>query len=191
MENDRNFAIVEGYHECSYPPAQAYDAGFTQRSAVVLDTYRRDKQVAFFDCDLFLRILDAICRAIPHDSLAIEIGDGQELRSLQELSERYAAQSDDDRDAPVRAWLRQGNRPVAHIETEEWVFCGGPAPYHDSYTLSFYTSDNRAGEFRAICERVSKEIGATITGIHAGRAAKEPFTPLWKVPLEWPGIRPR
>jgi hypothetical protein len=190
MGNDRNFAIVFGYHPCSYPPPSAYDAGLTKRFAIVFDTYRPDKGYAFFDADLFTGVLKAICNAIPHDALWIEMDAEHDLHSLHELSEWYVTRGDDDRDPPIRVLLFHDSRLTAYSETEEWAMVGGPAPYHDSYTLSFYTKEDRAEEFRRICERFSKESGATITGIHEAPKSKEPFTPLWKIPLKWLGVKP-
>ncbi len=76
MENGCNLAIVVGYHECSFPPSMAYDAGLTERFAVVFDTFRPDKGYLFFDADLFMRVLEATCQAIQHDSLTIEMDAG-------------------------------------------------------------------------------------------------------------------
>ena len=68
----RRIALVAGYHPCSFPPPVAYDAGLRERFAVVLDSYRPDKDGMFFDADLFVRLAAALLRAVPHDSLAVE-----------------------------------------------------------------------------------------------------------------------
>lgn len=190
MENDRTLAIVAGYHECNYPPQKAYDAGLTERFAVVFDTYRREREGMYFDAPLFMGILTAICQAIPHDSLTIDMGGGHDFHSLDEFSGWCLKRTEEDSEPPKGIRLFQGDRTVvAHAEVEEWVSVGGPAPYHDSYTLSFYMRENRADEFRSICERVSKEMGATVTGFHEAQQSKEPYTPLWKAPLKWLGMK--
>jgi hypothetical protein len=189
MENDRTFAVVLGYHECSYPPPRAYDAGLTKRFAVIFDTNRRDRGYAYFDADLFTGVLKAICQAIPHDSVKIEMVAGRDIHSFHELSDWYLTQTEDDRDPPIRIILFRGSPLAAYAETESWAESGGPSPYHDSYTLSFYTREDRTDEFRCICERISKELEATITGVHEALASKEPFTPLWKLPLKWLGVK--
>lgn len=190
MENDRTFAIVVGYHDCSYPPPQAYDAGLTTRFAVVFDNYRRDTADMTFDIELFNRILEAICQAIPHDSLTIEMGEGQRFSSIGDWSAWYSAQSEDERDVPAKIYLFHGGRLAAHAEMEQWALVGGPVPYHDSYTLSFYTAESRAEEFEAICNSISKEICATNVTVHREASIKEPFIPFWKSPLRWSGSRP-
>ena len=182
MPSDRTVAIVLGYHECSYPPRLAYQAGLTERFAVIFGNE--------FDADLFIGILTAIGLAIPHDSLAIELNAEQHFPSIRALSEWYLSQQPDDRDAPIGVRLFGAGRLVAIAETEFWVLAGGPWPYHDSYTLSFYTPEGRAEEFLGICERISKELALTITSIHKASVSKEPFVPFWKAPLKWLGLKP-
>src|SRR5947209_15027767 len=99
----RSIALVAGYHPCSFPPPVAYDAGLRERFAVVLSSYRPDKDGMFFDADLFVRLAAALLRAVPHDKLAVETGGGSPvLRSLPELAERYARQDEMDRGPPLR-----------------------------------------------------------------------------------------
>jgi hypothetical protein len=180
--------VLQNFSDDPYPPSKAYDAGLTARFAVVMDTFRENQVDMFFDADLFICVLDGICRAIPHDSLTIEVGAEQDLHSFHDLSAWYRDRTADDRDPPIRVNLYYDGRLVAHAETEEWAMVGGPAPYHDSYTLSFYTPEDRSEQFRGICERIGIELEATITDIHHAAARKEPFTPLWKTPLKWLGL---
>ena len=83
-----------------------------------------------------------------------------------------------------------GERLVAVGETESWASVGGPAPYHDSFTLSLYTAENRAVEFRAVCEAVAQEGDVTVTAFHEALGRKEPFVPWWRRPLRWLGVKP-
>jgi hypothetical protein len=187
----RRIALVAGYHPCSYPPPVAYEAGLRERFAVVLSSYRPDKDGVFFDADLFVRLAAALLRVVPHDSLAIETGGGSSvLRSLPELSERYARLDESERDPPLRMRASLGDRLVAVGETEAWAAVGGPAPYHDSFTLSLYTVENRAVEFRAVCEAVAHDGGVTVTAFHEALGRREPFVPWWRRPLRWLGVRP-
>jgi hypothetical protein len=186
----RRIALVTGYHPCSFPPPTAYNAGLYERFAVVLSSFRPDKDGMFFDADLFVKFAEAIFRAIPHDSLDIEMGGGSAgLHSLPELAERYARQDEMDRDPPFRVRASCGNRLVAVEETEAWASVGGPDPYHDSFTMSFYTAENRSDEFRRICEATARESGVTITAFHEAFGRKEPFVPWWRRPLRWLGVK--
>jgi hypothetical protein len=183
--NQRRLALVAGYHACSFPPPFAADAGLKERFAVVLDSFRADKDGMFFDAELFVQITAALLQAIPHHSLDIEIGANQApLHSMPALADCYARQEESEREPPLRMKMYSDQRLVACEETEWWVQVGGPAIYHDSYTFSFYTAANRTSDFRSICERVSSEIGAVITGFHEA-PSQPPFAPLWKRPLQW------
>jgi hypothetical protein len=163
----RCIALVAGYHPCSFPPSPAHDVGLKERFAVVLSSFRPEKKGMFFDADLFVIIADAILRLIPHDALEIDMGvQAPALRSLRELTERYGSQDEMDRDPPPRIRVHCGGRLVAIEETELWAQVGGPAPYHDSFTMSFYTAENRAVEFRHICEALANENDVIITAFH-------------------------
>jgi hypothetical protein len=187
--NFRQIALVAGYHSCSFPPPIAYDAGLRERFAVVLSSYRPDKDGMFFDADLFVRLADAILKVIPHDSLVIETGDLPRLQSLSDQAKQYASPDEIDREPPDRIKVFCDGRLVAIEETEPWVAMGGPAPYHDSFTMSFYTADDRAAEFRHICESVAQQDGVMVTAFHEAERSKEPFVPWWRQPLRWIGAK--
>jgi hypothetical protein len=186
----RQIALVAGYHPCSFPPSIAYDNGLRARFAVVLSSYHPEKDGMFFDADLFVLLAYAMLKVIPHDSLSIETGDSSRLPSLPDLVQQYADQDETDREPPDRIKVSCSGRLVAVEETEAWMAVGGPTPYHDSYTFSFYTAEDRSTEFRRVCETVARESGTTLTAFYQGQRNKEPFIPWWRQPLRWIGAKP-
>lgn len=189
--NSRQIALVAGYHPCSFPPATAYDAGLRERFAVVLSSYRPEKDGMFFDAELFVLIADALLQSIPHDSLEIELDErSPHFKSLTELTELYSSQDELDHEPPNSMKALLGKRLVAVEATEPWMAVGGPDPYHDSFTMSFYTVEDRADEFRRICESVAEQSGVTVTAFHEAERQKEPFAPWWRRPLRWIGVKP-
>lgn len=168
--NDRTFRLVRGYHRHSNLPAIAHEAEMAERFAVVLDTTRHDKVDWFFDSELFLAISEEIIRLIAPDTIKIELEEGISYASLATLAAAYTALPEADREPPTRMLFFRDGRLVGLEETEFWVRVGGPDFYHDSYTLSFYTARDRFAEFQAVCEMVSMNLGATITGVHEGDA---------------------
>ena len=130
--NDRTLCLVKGYHRESYPPELAYKAGLLNRFAVVLDTYRSNKADSFFDAELFLAIMTAICDTIPHDAISLEMDEGGKISSLAELSAAFLHLDESDREPPYRACLFEGDKLVCVEATEFWVRVGGPPLYHDS-----------------------------------------------------------
>jgi hypothetical protein len=173
----RQIALVAGYHPCSFPPSIAYDNGLRVRFAVILSSYRPDKDGMFFDADLFVLLTCAMLKVIPYDSLSIETGEFLRLSSLPDLVGHYADQDENDREPPDRIKISYSGRLVAVEETEAWMAVGGPAPYHDSYTFSFYTAEDRSTEFRRVCETVARESGTSVTAFHQGQRMKEPYIP--------------
>jgi hypothetical protein len=176
--------LVAGYHTDSYPPADAYESGLRHRFAVVLDTYRRDKVDMYFDTDLFLRLVPTLCQFIGYDQVDICMIDGSHFPSFDALARHYAACEEDDQHPPDRIELgRKGCLGI--VEAEFWTAVGGPSPYHDSYTLSFYTHHDRSAELRRVVEGVCSEAGAEITGYYEARQSKEPYCPWWKKAMQW------
>jgi hypothetical protein len=185
--SDRNLCLVSGYHAATYPPDAAYEAGLGHRFAVVLDTYRKDKADMFYDSDLVLLLVPKLCQIIGFDQLEIRMADGTRFQSFEELTRYQNGQREADRDPPNWMELCSGGKLSGIVETESWMAVGGPPPYHDSCTLSFYTADDRSMEFRQLSEHVCSEAGACITGFHVGSQVKEPYSnrPWWMKVWNW------
>jgi hypothetical protein len=75
----------------------------------------------------------------------------------------------------------------AIVQTEWWSSVGGPSPYHDSYTISFYTANDHSSEFRQAIEDLCLAAGASITGFYREEQAKQPYSylPWWKKAWDW------
>jgi hypothetical protein len=185
VDTDRTLCLVSGYHRDSYPPSRAYDQRLRRRFAVVFETYRRAKVDMYFDADLFLHLIPILCQAIGYDSCTIVLSNGVCVGTFESLANYYAGCEELDRDPPDRIDLSKDDQLVAIVETEWWALCGGPSPYHDSYTFSFYTGEDRSDELRRISETVCTQIGARITGIHTADDSKEPYRPWWGRMLPW------
>ncbi len=182
---DRTLCLVSGYHAASFPPADAYEAGLRHRFAVVLDTYRRDKVDMYFDADLFLRLVPALCQAIGYDGVDIRLTDGSRFTSFGDVARHYTGLEELEREPPERIQLSRRGQLAGMVDTEFWTMVGGPSPYHDSYTLSFYTDQDRSATLRRVSETACSEIGAVITGYHTGQQRKEPYRPWWTRVWRW------
>ncbi len=64
-----------------------------------------------------------------------------------------------EEDFPDRLRFLKADTVLLHAESERWDFVGGPAPYHDSCTLSFFSTNDISNELRAIfieeCSRLN------------------------------------
>jgi hypothetical protein len=85
--------------------------------------------------------------------------------------------------------MAENDRLVAVVETEFWSSVGGPSPYHDSYTFSLYTGQNRSEELQKISELACSGAGARITHIYIEQQYKEPHGPWWGRLLRKFGVR--
>ncbi len=182
---DRTLYLVSGDHAANFPPADAYQAGLRHRFAVVLDTYRRDKVDMYFDSDLYLRLVPALCQAIGYEGVDIRMTDRSRLTSFDDVAHHYAGREEIEQEPPERIQLGRRGQTVGIVATEFWTMVGGPFPYHDSYTLSFYTEQDRSAELRRVSETVCSEVGAVITGYYSGQQRKEPDRPWWRRVLRW------
>jgi hypothetical protein len=187
VTNDRSLCLVSGYHAVSYPPVAAYEAGMRHRFAVVLDTYRRDKIDMFFDSSLALLLVPALCQIIRYDQLSIRMAGGATISSIEELARHYSGLEEVDRDPPACIEVWRGGAIGAIVQTEWWSSVGGPSPYHDSYTISFYTANDHSSEFRQAIEDLCLAAGASITGFYREEQAKQPYSylPWWKKAWDW------
>jgi hypothetical protein len=177
---DRTLCLVSGYHTATFPPADVFVSGLRHRFAVVLDTYRRDKEDMYFDTGLFLHLVPTLCQAIGYDYVAIRMIEGGRFQSFDDLARQYSGIEELEKEPPARIDLHRSGQLVGAVETELWTMVGGPSPYHDSYTLSFYTDRDRSPELRRVSETVCSEVGAVITGYYEGQESKEPYCPWWR-----------
>lgn len=182
---DRTLCLVSGYHAANFPPADAFELGLRHRFAVVLNTYRRDKADMYFDSSLYLLLVRTVCQAIGYDCVTIRMIEGVRFHSFDDLARQYADLEELEQKPPARIDMYKSGQLVGVVETELWAMVGGPSPYHDSYTLSFYTHGDRSPELRRVSETACSEAGAVITGYHEGQECKKPYRPWWRKVFRW------
>jgi hypothetical protein len=161
--------VVIGYHEVTPVPQQAIDERLDHRFAVAIEMHGNglvtaDDQES--DRRTMLAVLREMAGAIDHDALLIEAEGGKECDSVEALESCLEAIPEDDRMPPLCARFSSNGELVCLEETEFWSLCGGPWPYSDSDTLSFYTREDMSEVFlaacSAACERASAELQEAI-----------------------------
>ena len=147
-------------------PEEIRANGLTERTAIIQDSYRPDKVDMFFDEALFLRLLD-YARMVadggtvqvfeeptatrPQTLLAKLLGldeRTQLVRTLDDFLEGWSKTAPDEREPPVKVLVLRRGLVELCVVTEFWTRVGGPPEYHDSYTYSVFSSDDRSGEIR-------------------------------------------
>jgi hypothetical protein len=63
---------------------------------------------------------------------------------------------------PSRIRFMCGDRVVLYEESEMWSHVGGPSPYHDSVTLSFFTARDISTDLEAIFTNLAHTMGVKI-----------------------------
>lgn len=175
-----DIAVVVGYHEATPESDVAVAAGLGRRFAVVFDAFGGDvagPPPGPFVC----RLLELIGKTIYYTRLEIAVED-EELGELKYDSfdgfRRYTEERGVDEvgeaewEMPHTLDFFVGERLECRAEIELWCCVGGPPPYSDSYTLSFYTRRILTREFLPACERACREFGGEVTKVY--EASPEP-----------------
>jgi len=179
MFGGREIGLVDGYHECASLPREATTNDLRWRFAVVMDTDRKDNPDWYFDFELYSHLLQEMVPLITHSEERVLTFEEQELDSLAAALAHLRGIDDGDREPFREIRLAEHGYLAALIVTEYWAFCGGPSPYSDSYTLSFFTREYLGEEFRAACCIVCERIGAEI--VRECTASPTPVhSPWWK-----------
>ncbi len=178
MSPDRVIHLVKGYHDVTPVPEGVLHEGLTDRFAIILDPFGSELEDDF-DVELILAVITWMSRAIEHDTFLAEIDNQRTWPSLAAFAEQWPAMPADDIIPPQRIHYKAKGSLVCLEETEYWALCGGPAPYSDSYTLSYYTRSDMSDAFEHACRGACEQIGARIGEVIAG--SPTPVRPgLWR-----------
>jgi hypothetical protein len=139
MNENYKFTVVRGYHQDTPVPNDAKDLKLSFRLALVLPSTKPFSTVCLFDEKQFFEIVRKVISVIKCDSVVFDVDDQKKVSSLEGFESYIAIIPEDDKLPPKRTHFLISGNIVAMEETEFWAFCGGPDPYHDSWTLSFYT----------------------------------------------------
>ena len=143
--NHRSLALVFGYlKDIDYPNDVAKRLGFNKRFAIAIDTYRPDLGYMFFDVELLFLILSSVLKAFKFTSIEIQLDEGNKksAASLNELREVLYEEPDEELREPFNHMkVRAGDEICCYVQTEFYTRIGGPDPYHDTYTFSFYVDE--------------------------------------------------
>ncbi|MCB1934989.1 MAG: hypothetical protein KDF59_03500 [Nitrosomonas sp.] len=170
--------IVYGYHPDTPVPEQVYTENLCYRFAIIFETAFPEYNTILFQSELFIELLSAIKTQVGGDSIQIESDEKKQYQSINLFKDDLLKLAEDERMPPRRIFLRKNNSLICFGETEFWALCGGPAPYSDSYTVSFYTKENMNEVFNAACSNVCSEMGAIIRERIQG--LPYPEKPWWK-----------
>ena len=177
--------FVKGYHEVTPVPQLAIDKHLEHRLGVILDIC--PEGVGHWDAlyeleaQLFLGVLREISHVIDHDTLRIEVEGGMECESVDALGEHLLAIPEEDRVPPLRMHFRRKGKLVCLEETEFWSQCGGPLPYSDSDTLSFYTAEDMSELLVSVCSAACRRVSVAVRTEVIQASVCPVHVPSWKL----------
>lgn len=136
------FQIVLGIHDATPVPAAARAHGFTHRFALVQSTRAPGVADVLVDSSALLVLLRAL------DTHFASIGRlywdrahrRRERIELGTLAIHYRDTPQEEHETLVAGEWQRSRQLLALLHTEQWSASGGPAPYHDSLTYSFYSA---------------------------------------------------
>ncbi len=174
IRNYRTFRLIVGYlPEVDFlddVPARARQSDLRFRFAVALDTFRPDSDGMYFDADLALALISAMSECISCDRVEFVLDRRQPhiVGSFENLLRYYESKVD-----PVpfdeAAFYRDG-RLACSVHTEPYDAVGGPWPYSDTVTFSFYSDGDCSKCFTEACTKIARDLNAQIGGVFQGSA---------------------
>ena len=155
--------IINGFHNFVEPPKEFEKDAFLRRAAVVFipDTICSNPSEEWLS--VFPAFVSIIKRTIClFNANSIEILHyGKVFDSIGKYEEYILSLPKDDDDIsiepPRQIRFVSQNSSVCVMEAEYWAYYGGPPPYSDSFTISFYAYDGAIDGIVSICESVFQQ----------------------------------
>lgn len=173
--------LVIGAHTDTPIPDEVFRHGLTHRFAVIVDPCSESA----VPCETTARVVSAIFAEIAHEFASTRVlatmRDGTEYRELRDVVNQILV--NEELTFPAKICYYREQTLVCLECTELWSEVGGPQPYSDSVTLSFYTRSDSTLRLIHACERVCTQqpavlgefYGSSITRLGRRRSLSEAF----------------
>lgn len=162
-------AFVQGVDKCGAPPPE----GFPCRFAVL--TWFEVEGAAVDPWPLLRLAIPRVATLVGAETVRVEFWERIRCgflrlkvkeRKIRELPWEHLMELGDqallESDFPDRFIFLQSGREVLHAKSEMWSLCGGPSPYHDSVTISFFSREPLDEALQAIFTEEAGRLGVTI-----------------------------
>jgi hypothetical protein len=124
-------------------------ASLTERFAVVQETYIEGCVDMFFDEPLWRSLTEFLRGKSPSRTVQVTRESERKPVSLDEFLSQWDRTPPEDQVPPYVLVAMADERPILCMVTEFWNTVGGPQPYSDSYTYSFFSKDDVGAEVMA------------------------------------------
>lgn len=170
--------IFHGYHVDTPVPEQVYKDNLGFRFAIIFETAFPEHNSSYFQSNLFMELVSAISQRLNYDKLLIVADENSRYQAIDSFKEGLFKISEDDRMPPQQILFHKNDTLICIEDTEFWALCGGPVPFSDSYTASFYTKHDMTNAFDTVCENICSDMGAKIRKRIQG--SPHPVRSFWK-----------
>lgn len=157
---------VIGAHKHTPIPDEVRSHELRHRFAVIVDPHRESRMPLETVASIVSAILLEISAAFSWSRVVATMPDGTEYGRLSDVTGHVLA--DHSLNLPARVCYYRDEQLVCVEVTENWAALGGPQPYSDSHTFSFYTPWDWALRFIHACERVCARHPAALGRLYAG-----------------------
>lgn len=173
------FEIVIGTHEATPVPTAARAFGLRHRFAIVQSTHHPDAADMVVDPTALMVVLRAIDQRT--ESLGTLFWDTAQRQRITrfELEPHYRSRRAENYDHVSAGEWRRGAEICVLLATETWNAIGGPGPYHDSLTYSFYSDVDLSDSLLAALKQAGCEPMRILHGEPARSAALDAATVTW------------
>ena len=168
--NERKFSVVFGYlKDIDNSCPEAEKIGLQNRLAIVLESYRSASPELYYDYEMFHDILLAIATYIKYDSIEVDSGTKHIYPAPVELlkAEEFVRFGNEN-DPFVQLVFYNNHQAVCMVRTEFYTAIGGPMPYHDSYTFSFFFKAYNQDEMETALRQLATAKGFNLVDVIHG-----------------------
>lgn len=154
------FQIVLGTHDATPVPAAARAHGFTHRFALVQSTHAAGHADMVVAAGPLLALLDAL--DLRHDLPGALYWDEARRRRTTRaaVGTHYRLQPPAEHEILAAGEWRERDQLTVLLCSEQWLAVGGPEPYHDSITYSFYSATDLSDSLLHALRRAGHEPAA-------------------------------
>jgi hypothetical protein len=160
----KEITLVSGYDRDA-EARQTQGDETDSRLAVVFDSYHPTSPDAEFDFDLYKLLIVPAVAALQGDRERVTFDGNAVCPSLAAGVMHIEAIPHEDREPPRLVEVIVGERRIAVVELEDWVYHGGPTTYHDSYTFVVYGEETYVRRFGQKCRSVAADLGLKIVDV--------------------------
>lgn len=153
MNTLASICLINGFHPYVKMPVEASVFPSPSRFSVIFRPFPGDDWIVYLP--FYLDLISSLAKELGFDDVLVS-ADENTCMGFDDYCSHINALSDDDQEPPEKVvFHKQDPSECVVADTEFWMAVGGPHPYSDSFTVSFYSAVDISGVLDAICTRLA------------------------------------